>query len=195
LDTLVGKRIEDIRLSDVERVILQEEAVQSVDVFLNSKEELIAQVEMKKVILRIKPNDAEGYYIDEHGKLMRWIPQFTPKVLTVFGAGDAYPRYERDTLSGWEYNQKLIDDLYTLFQALEKDAFCKAQIGSIYINGKGELEFNPLIGEHRIIFGNVEDVPEKLKKLKVFYKEIVRQAGWSKYQTVNLKFKNQIVCK
>lgn len=195
LDTLVGEPLSSIGLSDIERVILEEEAIQEASVYLNSKNELVADVEMKKVIMRIKPNDAEGYYIDEYGKLMRWIPQFTPKVLTFFGEGDKYPRYANDTLSGWEYNQKLIDDLFAFYQALENDPFCKAQIGSVYINADGELEINPLVGEQRVIFGAFEEVPEKLKKLKVFYKEIVKQAGWSKYHTVNLKFKNQIVCK
>ena len=34
----------------------------------------------------------------------------------------------------------------------------------------------------------------KFKKLELFYKNILPTKGWNYYESVNLKFKNQIVC-
>lgn len=195
MDTLIGKSVGAVEISNVERVILEEEAVREANVYLNSKNELVAEVQMKKVLMRIKPNELEGYYIDDRGKVMRWVPEYTPKVLTIFGEVNRYPRYKGDTLTGWELNHKLVDDLFRLYQAVAADKFCEAQIGAIYINNMGQLEIVPSMGNQKIVFGEIDQVSEKLKKLKIFYKEIVKQAGWSKYETVNLKYKKQIVCK
>jgi cell division protein FtsQ len=58
-----------------------------------------------------------------------------------------------------------------------------------------DLELIPRVGNHTIILGNVSDLQEKFNKLMIFYKEAMPKVGWNKYKTLNLKYKNQIVCK
>jgi cell division protein FtsQ len=62
----------------------------------------------------------------------------------------------------------------------------------------GDFVLVPQVGSHTIIFGSArsdEEVKEKMDKLKVFYQEGLPFEGWNKYETINLKFRNQIVCK
>jgi len=42
-------------------------------------------------------------------------------------------------------------------------------------------------------FGAPEDYEAKFSKLMVFYKEILPQKGWTKYERVNLKFEGQVI--
>jgi cell division protein FtsQ len=49
------------------------------------------------------------------------------------------------------------------------------------------------VGDERIEFGRPEDVEVKLKKLMIFYKEIMPRMGWNKYDRVNLEYEGQIV--
>jgi cell division protein FtsQ len=56
------------------------------------------------------------------------------------------------------------------------------------------MELVPRLGEQIILFGTGEDASEKLEKLKAFYLQVVKQAGWDTYKTINLKFDNQVVC-
>jgi cell division protein FtsQ len=68
-------------------------------------------------------------------------------------------------------------------------------IQQIYVNTKKEIELYATIGNHKIVFGNSEDIPEKFNKLKMFYKEGLNSIdAWNKYSIVNLKYKNQVVC-
>jgi cell division protein FtsQ len=44
------------------------------------------------------------------------------------------------------------------------------------------------------VFGTGDDIEIKFEKLMLFYKEGLSRVGWDKYSTINLKYKNQIVC-
>jgi cell division protein FtsQ len=78
---------------------------------------------------------------------------------------------------------------------LENDPFWNAQIEQIYIDSSGDIILSPRVGDHKIIFGDLKDMGTKFNKLYTFYKNIVPEEGWEKYSTVNLKYKDQIVCK
>jgi cell division protein FtsQ len=42
-------------------------------------------------------------------------------------------------------------------------------------------------------FGKPEDFESKFTKLMIFYKEILPQRGWTRYERVNLEYDGQIV--
>jgi cell division protein FtsQ len=45
------------------------------------------------------------------------------------------------------------------------------------------------------VFGDAKDFEEKFEKLKTFYTEGLNKTdGWNKYSTINIKYKNQVVC-
>ena len=49
--------------------------------------------------------------------------------------------------------------------------------------------------EHKIIFGAAEDIDTKFKKLMIFYTHGLSKVGWNVYSEINLKFKDNVVCK
>jgi len=67
-------------------------------------------------------------------------------------------------------------------------------IEQLYINKKSEFELIPKIGNHTILFGDIKEMKDKFEKLIAFYKQGISKSGWNKYKTINLKFKNQVVC-
>jgi cell division protein FtsQ len=75
---------------------------------------------------------------------------------------------------------------------LDSSEFWKAQIEQIYIGN--DVELVPLAGSHIIVLGNFQDIDEKMNKLLVFYQHGLNKVGWNIYETINLKYKNQIVC-
>jgi len=89
---------------------------------------------------------------------------------------------------------ELLPDLFRLVQFINGSKFWKAQIEQIYINQKKEIELVPRVGNHTIILGSVDDLREKFENLEAFYEQGLSKYGWNKYKTINLKFKNQIVC-
>jgi len=78
---------------------------------------------------------------------------------------------------------------------INQNKFLKAQISEIYLNSKGEFDLIPQLGNHLIRFGTMEDASTKLNNLDIFYRKALIGEGWDKYETINLKYKNQVVCK
>ena len=61
------------------------------------------------------------------------------------------------------------------------------------INKTGEVEFIPQVTKQVVEFGLPEEIDQKFKKLKIFYKEVLPREGWNKYSRVNLKYNQQII--
>ena len=56
------------------------------------------------------------------------------------------------------------------------------------------MEIIPRIGNHKIYFGDLLNLDEKLDYLYKFYKYILPSKGWDTYKLISLKYNNQIVC-
>ena len=74
------------------------------------------------------------------------------------------------------------------------DKFLKAQIDQVYVTEGGEFELIPRIGNHVILLGKAVDLDDKFRKLYAFYKLGLNKIGWNKYNIINIKYKNQVVC-
>jgi len=84
--------------------------------------------------------------------------------------------------------------VYRLTQYILKDEFWKAMIEEIFVNSNGDIELFTKVGDQTVIFGDIDNMSEKFAKLLVFYKRELNKIGWTKYKTINLKYKNQVVC-
>jgi cell division protein FtsQ len=89
---------------------------------------------------------------------------------------------------------EILDDLYAISNYVCSNKFFTSQITHIFVNNLKEFELSPRVGNQRIMFGKAENIAGKFKKLDVFYKEGISNAGWEKYDTINLMYKNQVVC-
>jgi cell division protein FtsQ len=89
----------------------------------------------------------------------------------------------------------VLRELFKIATYVDKDAFWKAQIEQIFVTAESELILVPKVGNHTIYFGNTDDMEAKFNKLMVFYKEALSRVGWDKYNSIDLRFRNQIVCK
>ena len=76
-----------------------------------------------------------------------------------------------------------------------KDEFLENLVGQIHVSRQDELQMVPIVGDQRIVLGNTEELDDKIFRLKTFYHEVMSRMGWNKYKTINLKFRNQVVCK
>ncbi len=89
--------------------------------------------------------------------------------------------------------------LLTFVSDIESDDFWKSEIVQITArsasSGALELELTPRSGRHTILFGRIEQVDEKFDKLLGFYRNGLSAIGWSEYKTVDIRYKDQVVCK
>ena len=192
--------LRNLDVNFLERLIYANPWVERSDVYLSIDGVVSIEIEQRQPILRIINERGENYYMDDSGKLMLWSSNFTPRVLIASGnIHESYADWNRVSAAGLINNDTLktitvLDDLYSMATFILADDFWSAHIEQIYVNAGGEIELVPKVGEHKIIFGNSEEIAEKFWKLKTFYKEGLNYTGWENYDTLNLKFNNQVVC-
>jgi cell division protein FtsQ len=135
--------------------------------------------------------------LDEEGFQMPVSEKYSPRVL-VFTGNIYDPSTELSAreldLSPELDKMYMADEIFKLAKFIKDDEFWSAQIQQVNVNSKSEFELIPTVGDHRVMFGNLENMEGKFNKLFVFYKEGLNNTDWEKYDTINVKFKHQIIC-
>jgi cell division protein FtsQ len=187
-ENLRGASLDKLNLKEIEKRIKSNRTISDAQLYSDLKGNLIAKATLRRPIARIVRNDGPDKYIAEDGTIMPVSNKFTARVVLLSGA------YARQ-LSTVGCVSKLDGgaDLLMMLNRIGEDDFYKAQIAQLDINSKGYISILPQVGNQVIEFGKPIGLELKFKKLKIFYKEILPQMGWNKYQRVNLEYGNQIV--
>lgn len=185
---IVGKKIMELNIPVIESKLNHNDFIKTSQVFTDMNGVLSINIVQRKPILRLLKADGSSYYIDEEGRKMPVSQAFAAHVPVV--SGNLFEEYKaRDTM-----HTVVGRELHKIATYVDKDAFWKAQIEQIFVTAESEFVLIPKVGDHTILFGTGEDMEEKFEKLMLFYKEGLSRVGWDKYSTINLKYKNQIVC-
>jgi cell division protein FtsQ len=83
--------------------------------------------------------------------------------------------------------------LMEMIEFINENPFWKAQIAQMDISSQAEITLYPQITGQLVEFGTTENFEGKFKKLMVFYKEVLPQKGWTRYERVNLKYQGQVI--
>jgi cell division protein FtsQ len=152
------------------------------------KGNLVVNVELRRPIARIVQEDAPDAYIAEDGVIMQVSEKFTSRVVLVSGS---YVKtlLESQDLTKLEEGKQLLE----MIEFINKDKFWRAQVAQLDIASNGKITIYPQMTGQRVQFGKAEDFELKFKKLMIFYKEILPQRGWTRYDRVNLEYESQII--
>lgn len=151
--------------------------VKKAEVYHSLTGKLVVDVYQRKPIVRILKG--RGFYLDTEGKKMPLSDKFTSRVLVVSGAIS---------------DQLIKEELYELVKFINNDEFWKSQITQINVNSNREYLLIPRVGSQKIEFGGFDHYKRKFKKLYALYTEGFSKTGWNKYNRINLKYENQVVC-
>lgn len=198
---VVNQPYSSIKIDELEKTLSNHPAVANAEVYEAVNGDVKIDIEQRKPIIRIFNVTNESYYIDETGRLMPLSDKYTEKVLIANGnILEPYSFRYNYTINQVKQDTSLrsktiLDELFDLATFIKADTFWNAQIEQIYVNEEKDFELVPRVGDQKIIFGDANDMAEKFNKLIVFYKEGLNVTDkWNAYSTINLKFKNQIVC-
>ncbi|HLP34501.1 MAG TPA: FtsQ-type POTRA domain-containing protein [Amoebophilaceae bacterium] len=185
---LVGTALKTIHAYNIKKQLESLPLVKHASVVKTWQGTLTIGVTTKCVLARLLTKQGERFYIDEQGQLVDG--QALPlHLLLVVDGIDLYQLQAR----GGNLN-RCYQGLLEVLDYLLLDPFLSRQITSLQVLEDQKLVFGAQIGNHRIEFGSADNRVEKFQKLKLFYKYVIPYKGWDAYHTVNLMFKNQLVC-
>jgi cell division protein FtsQ len=186
---LEGLPLGSVDIERLERVLEEDPFILDAEAYIDGRNRIHIEVEQREPILRIIDNNGLNYYLDGSGFKMPLSKHFAARVLVASGN---IPPHVPDFK---ERDKHVLKDLYELTSMILADDFFKALIEQIHVSNRGEFTLAPKVGRQKILFGTFTDAEEKFENLKIFYNEALPYEGWRKYQTIDLRYKGQVVCK
>ncbi len=187
-DPIVDKKYQHLDLKEMEMRIKFFKFVADAQVSRDHKGNVNVLVKQKRPIARvIYPNGLHAY-IGSDGTTLSTSENFTSRVVIIDGA------YSPKLMSENFLKSEEGKGYFELLKMVDESKFWKAQLAQINIDYSGEVILYPQLGRQTIYLGKPEELDIKFRNLGLFYEKIVPVKGWNTYQTVNLKYKNQLIC-
>ncbi len=187
--TLRGVHFDELDINRIERVLEADPFIQEAEAFVDGGNNLQLEIVQREPVIRIIDAQNANYYLDKEGIKMPLSKHFTARVLVATGN---IPPYSPDFLKRKKY---LLKDIYDLGIKIAENDFLNPLVEQLFVNKEGDMILVPKVGNQKILIGNIENLEDKLYRLEQFYKKALPFEGWDKYSLINLKYKNQIICK
>lgn len=183
-----GKKLASFNLRDIENRLEKDVWIRNAELYFDNNDVLRVFVDEREPAARIFAADGSTFYIDSSLKMLPLSDKFSARlpVFTGFPHGGPVSK---------NADSNLLRSVFIISDRIQKDSFLMAMIDQVDITPQRSFEMVPKMGKQTIVFGDATDVDEKFEKLKIFYKQVMNVAGWSKYSSINLQFKNQVVAK
>ncbi len=190
-----GYPVQGIQTHDLEFIIEKDPYVRNAEVYINVEGKLLVDIEQRQPLIRVLPNGKRGFYIDHENKILPLSEGYSPMVLLLTGyvpipeTTDADGNRMADTITSEE-----VRNLVGFAKLVSEHPFWSRQIVQLYRAANGEYELIPRVGAHQIQFGSLEDYEIKINNLGLLYEQGLKKYGWNRYDKINLKYSNQIIC-
>jgi cell division protein FtsQ len=180
-----GVTLRQLRIADIEKGLEKNPYIRDAEVFVRNNNSLQINIVQKKALFRVLTTTGVGYYVSENQETIPLCPNFTPQVPVALGNIPA---------DSWgEQNKNRPISLFTLMDAIVADSVLNALTDQVWMEDAQQFLLIPRMGCQQIILGNAENLNRKFKKVKLFYQKAIGQQGWNYYESIDVKFENQIV--
>ena len=143
---------------------------------------------------RVFGKDGHSVYVTRKGIVIPSSRIYTPYVLVASGnfelRSDSTTYQLCDTLDS---DQNLLNALHWC-EAIERNNFVSHGIGQLYCNKRNQFELTVKGFDGRVIVGDTCDAADTLWRLESFMKQRIDSPETKTLKSINLNFKNQIVC-
>lgn len=183
---IIKKSLDLINSEIIEQSVQKNQAIKEAQVYKIIKNDsgtyngtLVVKVMHRKPVLRVI-TDSGNYYLDKEGNKIPASSGYTTNVLVTTGA----------------VSEKLaVEKILPFVLYIEDDDFWHAQIEQINVERGGDVQLIPLVGDHLIEMGSLDNYETKLRRVKAFYEQVMAKNNWDKYKEISVKYDNQVIAK
>lgn len=187
-ESIIGKHIEEINLRSLERKLESDMHISNAEIFGDVKGNLTVNVNLRRPIARLIRSDGPDAYVAEDGKVMETSEKYSARIILISGTVVKELMDKGDLLITEEGEQ-----LMNMIEFINADLFWKAQVAQLDFNKAGKVFIYPQVTGQIVEFGKLENIELKFRKLMIFYKEILPQMGWTKYDRINVEYEGQVI--
>ncbi|MBT8190560.1 MAG: hypothetical protein HKN67_10375 [Saprospiraceae bacterium] len=174
-------------LMALEKYLQQDNRIKKADIYLDKKNRVKIVISQKEPIVRIEDSAEGDFYLDFEGTRIPLVKDQIVRVPIVTGHVNKYqPNYKDDK----EHNLNMV---LRMAQKVSEDDFLSALVEQIHIDESDEIVLIPKMGRTKILFGQIDDLDEKVYKLKTYYRKGIKHIGIDKFDELNIKYEGQIL--
>ncbi len=194
---VMGTSIGEVDVTTIEQRLRSIPCVAKAEVYHTMDGVLHVKVVQREPIVRVFNSDGTGFYIDKEGWTMPTDLAHAARVLVVTGAlNEPGARDGVLDIFGTDSLQQNFrsDDIHRVATFIRKDPFWNALVDQLVVNKDGDFEVIPRIGNHRVLIGDGSELEQRFAKLRLFYAKGMPLADWRRYDRIDLRFAEQVVC-
>ena len=186
---IIGKELQAIKFEEIEQALEKLPYVSNAEIHTDMDGTVNVNVQQREVVLRIINKDGREFYIDTKGHKIPVTLKYVPHVLVANGKiSESYTK----PLELVE--TKTVKDLVRIVNQVKGNELWENQIVQIYVNELNDIELIPRVGKEVLVIGSADSLNYKLKRLEMYYKNILPKVGTEAYAKVNVKYSGQIIC-
>ena len=190
----IGQPLDSLDLVKMENVIDSRSAVLKSHAYVTKDGTLHINVTQRKPVVRFQKKDG-GFYADAEGYIFPLQNSYASHVQIVDGniplaANSGYKGEISDPKE-----KEWFSNVMALINYMENSKTWKDKIVQIHVAENNDLMLIPREGKERFIFGAPEDIQEKFEKISLYYKAVIPEKGQDTYRSVDLRYKDQLICK
>ena len=175
-----GRLLKDINTDSIERFLLSNDKIESVDVVKLTSDSILISITPMVPVARIFDNLAdESYYINRTGKHIKADARYHINLPIVVG------NFPDTTFTPLH--------LLPLIDYISADSLWNNFVTMIKVDSPTDIYIVPSIRGHVINLGEPADFDSKFSRLTTFYRKVMPIKGWQYYDTLSLKWGGQIV--
>ena len=177
-DKIKHTPIAELNIEKLERQLSQDNSFENVECYISSDNKL--QIDIVPMIpeIRVFSPDGKSYYINKDGKRIDTGNEFFMDVPVVTG----------------NFDQKFpAKNILPVTRHIAADDYLKNLITMIEVKSATNILLYPCIKGQVINIGDTTELTKKFDNLTLFYRKVMNHKGWETYDTISVKFRNQIV--
>jgi cell division protein FtsQ len=182
---IIGMPVTGIRLQELELTLEKNQWIKNAELYFDNKDVLHVVVTEKNPVARIFTATGNSFYIDESGNSMPLSDQYTARVLVFTNFPDNKKLSGKDSL--------LLSDITSIANTVYHHLFWKSQIAQVDIINNNSFELIPEIGNNIVKLGKGEQIEQKLRRLYIFYQQVLSKTGFDKYKVIDVQYDGQVV--
>lgn len=191
-DAIIGQPMSDIHTEQISALLSTDPYIKSVTVYKTIDLGMDVIIEQRKPIFRFISDRGVSGYVDADGYYMPLKKGYAPKLIPVTGN---LPIGRSAFEGGHVSDTPEMKAIWEMMTDIGRDDFWSSQFVQIDVDPAGEVTAIPRVGNHVILLGAAGGHEAKLARLKAFYDKGVSQTNWNIYESINVKYEDQVVCK
>ncbi|PZD78018.1 cell division protein FtsQ/DivIB [Mesonia sp. K7] len=161
-------------LNELERKLEKNPMIYDAEVYIDVEGKLGAIITQRQPVARVFGE--QGFYIDTHGEKMPLSENYAARVPLVKNV-----------------SEKQMMAIHPFLMKIQEDEFLKKEVIAMSIEKNNELVLLLRDYDFEVFFGKLQQIDEKVEKLKVFCQNYSQQPVKVAYDKISLKYKNQVV--